>query len=198
MSFSCFLTDIMDELKKLASSQSGHRSHLSKVINNVKEILQKLLYTKESKPGSTLTSSETVLLTEHQKQLRRKAEIFNKLDEKIMQQIDDEEKLEAAIFDSEDLQTMLSEKIALISHTLEVDSPREQIVAETAAVDAHTSQSQATIHSRVNSPTQTYVQESTTIMEEFQSDHTNTQTPSDLYQLNVQPPTLNLPHPIED
>ena len=35
----------------------------------------------------------------------------------------DDEKLEAAVFELADLQTMLSEKLALISHTLEVDSP---------------------------------------------------------------------------
>ena len=121
--FGCFLTDTMDELKKLVSSRRGHKSHLSKVLNNVDEILQKLSYTKESEPDSTLTSSEAILLAEYQKQFRRKAEIFNELDEKIIENTDDEEKLEAAVFDSADLQSMLSEKIALISHTLEVDSP---------------------------------------------------------------------------
>ena len=82
--FGCFFTDIMDELKKLLCSQHSHKSHLSKVLSNVEEILQKLSYTKESEPNSTLTSSKAVLLAEHQKQLRQKADIFNELDEKII------------------------------------------------------------------------------------------------------------------
>ena len=59
---------------------------------------------------------------------------------------------------------MLSQKIALISHTLEVDSPRER-VPESAAVDAHKdteSDPSLQLHSAVysrNSPTQTHVQE---------------------------------------
>ena len=98
---------------------------LSKILNNINEILQKLSYIKESKPDSMLTSSDAVLLAEYLKKLRQKADIFNELDEKIIEHTDDEEKLEAAVFESGDLQTMLSEKIAVLSHTVEVDSPRE-------------------------------------------------------------------------
>ena len=67
--------------------------------------------------------------------------------------------MEAAVFDSADLLTMLSEKIVLISHTLEVDSPREQTVTEAATVDSHKDTEsdpplplQLTVHIR-NSPT---------------------------------------------
>lgn len=74
-------------------------------------------------------------MVKHQKQLRQKAYIFNELDEKIIENTDDKEILEAAVFDSADLQLMLPEKIALISHTLEVDSPRERIVVEPAIHD---------------------------------------------------------------
>ena len=90
----------MDELKKLVCSRRGHKSHLSKILNNVDDILQKLSYAKDSEPGSTLTSSDAVLLTEYLKQLSRKADIFNELDEKIIENTDDEEKLEAAVFES--------------------------------------------------------------------------------------------------
>ena len=141
--------------------------------------MQKLSYTKEFEPSKTLTSSKAILLAEHQKQLRQKAEIFNEVDEKIIENIDKEEKLVTAVFDSEDLQTMLSEKIAFISHTLEVDSLCEQIVTEPAEVDALTFQYRLSIHNCGNSPIQTHPQESISTMEEFQSDHTNTQTPSD-------------------
>ena len=98
----------MDELKKLACSQRSRKSHLSKIISNVGEILQKLSYTKESEPDLTLTSSVAILLAEQQKHLKQKAKIFNELDQKIIANRDDEKKLKAAVFDSADLQTMLS------------------------------------------------------------------------------------------
>ena len=50
-----------------------------------------------------LTNSDTILLAEHLKQLRWKAEMFNELDEKIIERTDDKEKLEAATFESVDL-----------------------------------------------------------------------------------------------
>lgn len=51
------------------------------------------------------------------KQLQFKIGIFTKPDEKIIEKSDDEEKLEATVFESADLQAMVSEKIALIAHT---------------------------------------------------------------------------------
>ena len=99
------------------------------------------------------------------------------------------------VFDSADLQLMLSKKIALISHTLEVDLPRERIVTESAAVDAHTPQLQLPIHSR-NSPIQTQVQEDTPILKESQSGHTN--APSDSNQPSEPSITQTLPYPVDD
>ena len=157
------------------------KSHLSKILSNVDEILQELSYIKESEPDSTLTSSEAILLVEHQKQLRQKVDIFNDLDDKIKAHTDDEEKLEAAVFELADLQIMLLEKISLISHTLEVDSPHQRIVLETAAVDVHKDtesdpslQLHSTVHSR-NSPTQTQVQEDLQTLQESHIDHMYTQ-----------------------
>ena len=88
MCFSIVSLDTMDELKKFVCSRRGHKSHLSNILSNVDKVLQKLSYIKESKPHSTLTSSEAVLLGEHQKQLRRKADIFNELDKKIIAHTD--------------------------------------------------------------------------------------------------------------
>ena len=193
----------MDELKKLVCSRRGHKSHLSKLLSNVDEILQKLSYTQESEPDSTLTSSEAVLLGEHQKQLRRKADIFDELDQKIIAHTEDEDKLETAVFESADLQTMLSEKIALISHTLEVDSPRER-VPESASVDAHKDtesdpslQLHSAVHSR-NSPIQTHVQEDLQTLQESHIDHVHTNAPHDSTQRTDSPTTHNSPSPIGD
>ena len=110
--------------------------------------------------------------------------------------------MEAAVFESADLQTMLSEKIALILHTLEVDSPRERIVPESAAVDAHKDtesdpslQFHSAVHSR-NSPTQTHVQEDLQTLQESHIDHVYTNVPHDSAQQTDSPTTHNLPPPI--
>ena len=49
--------------------------------------------------------------------MRQKADIFNEVDKKIIAHTEDEEKLEAAVFESADLQTMLSEKLLPSFHT---------------------------------------------------------------------------------
>ena len=109
----------MDELKKLVCSHRGHKSHLSKILSNVEQILQKLSAKWSEHPDTTLEHSDAILLAEHCKQLQHKADVFTELDKKIIQNTNDEEKLETAVFESADLQTMLSEKITLISYTLE-------------------------------------------------------------------------------
>jgi len=195
----------MDELKKLVCSRRGHKSHLSKILNNIDDILQKLSYAKDSEPGSTLTSSDAVLLTEYLKQLSRKADIFNELDEKIIENTDDEEKLEAAVFESADLQTMLSEKLALISHTLEVDSPRERIVLESAsAVNIYDDtardppiQLHSTVHSS-NSPLQTHAQDSSQTLQESETDHVTINVHHELTQPTDTPSAQNLSQPTDD
>ena len=84
---------------------------------------------------ATLSSSDAVLLAEYLNQLKLKTGVFTELDEKIMEKIDNEEKLEATVFESEDLQAMLSEKIAVITHIVEVDFPRERVVYQSAAAN---------------------------------------------------------------
>ena len=138
-------------------------------------------------------------LAEYLKQLRRKikADIFNELDEKIIQHTDDK-KLEAAVFESAYLQMILLEKIDVISHTLEVDSPHERIVLELAAVDAHKDaendsslQFYSKVHSR-NSPTLTHVQEDLQTLQESHTDHVHTNAPHDSTQWTDSPTTQNL------
>ena len=127
----------MDESNKLACSRRGHKSHLSKIMSNVQEILTNLSETKQETPDATLSSSDAVLLEEYSKQLKLKASVFAELDEKIIEKTDDEKKLEDAVFESADLQAMLSEKIALISHILEVDSPRRQVRPQSVTANTH-------------------------------------------------------------
>ena len=122
-----------DGLKKCHCSCRGHKSHLSKILSSVEEILHKLTCAQLEDANARLDSSDTLLLTEQLKNLKAKAEVFTGLDEKIITMTDDEEKLEAAVFESADLQTMLSEKIALVTYTLQKNSPQRQVEPHAAA-----------------------------------------------------------------
>ena len=125
----------MDEFKKLTCSRRGHKAHLSKILSNVDEILHRLSDTERDTSNPTLSSFDAVILAEYLKQLKLKTVVFTELDEKIMAKIEDEEKLESTVFESADLRAMLSEKIAVITHTLEVDSPCERVVYQSAAAN---------------------------------------------------------------
>jgi len=48
--------------------------------------------------------------------------MFKELDDKIIDKVKDEEKMETAVFEAADLQAMLSEKITMIAHTLSTSS----------------------------------------------------------------------------
>jgi len=123
--------------KKLISSRNGHKAHQFKLLTGAEEILARLSQTQESKPDLKLTPSDAVLLDDLLKQLRSKATIFEELDEKIIDATDDEKKVEDLVFESADLQSSLSAKVALISHTLATNSPLESPVA-TEHTDAET------------------------------------------------------------
>ena len=90
----------------------GHKLHLLKILSNVEEILQRLSVIQLKHPDTTLEHSDMVLLAEHGKQLKLKVDIFTELDKKVIKKTNDEEKLEAAVFESAYLQTM-SEKLPL-------------------------------------------------------------------------------------
>ena len=115
----------MDKLKKLLCSHRGHKGHMGKLLSTTQEIFDRLSTAKERDAKARLTDCDAILLAENLKQLQAKSHLFHKLDDKMIDAMDDEEKLEAAVFKAADLQTMLSEKIALIAHTLVTVSPLE-------------------------------------------------------------------------
>ena len=66
--------------------------------------------------------SDIVFLTENLKQIRIKACVFEELDDKIIAGTEEEEKLKQAVFEAADLKASLSEKMAVIQHTLQTFS----------------------------------------------------------------------------
>ena len=69
-----------------------------------------------------LADSAVITLTEN---LRLKVDMFQELDDKIIEQT---KKLGAAVYEAADLQAVLSEKMALITHTLATSSPIQQVI----------------------------------------------------------------------
>ena len=98
----------MDNLKKLRCSRRGHKSHLTKLLSNIDEILEK--------PSSeALTESNVASLEDYLKQLKHKARVFADIDRDILDNLKDEEEFEEMVFESEDQQTILSQKISLLT-----------------------------------------------------------------------------------
>jgi len=129
----------MDELKKLNCSRRGYKGHLGKLLSATEEVLRKLSSLRETNPDATLSESDILVLTENQKQLRLKAATFQDIDEKIIAITDDEEKLEAAVYEAADLQAVLSEKMALITHTLAACTSSQSNVTASSTINTRAS-----------------------------------------------------------
>ena len=126
----------MEDLKKLICSHWGHKGHLPKLVATTEDLLGKLSKATTENANDASVHSDIVLLTENLKQIRIKARVFEELDDKIIVSTEEKEKLEQVVFEAADLQASLSEKMAVIRHTLQMFS--ETVVAEPAAATTHT------------------------------------------------------------
>ena len=144
----------MEELKRLRSSRRGYRSHLSKILASVAEIL-------EGDPTAPLKELDAVLLSNTLEQLQRKKEILRDLDEKIAARITEEGELESEIYEAEEQEASLLDKIAKVKFFLR---PRRPLTADIPPVPPSVPppsnpRSESTEHSdtaeSTNSPRQT-------------------------------------------
>ena len=101
----------MEELKRLRSSRRGYRSHLSKTLASIAEVL-------EGDPAAPLKELDAILLANTLEQLQRKKEILRDLDKKIAACITEEGELETEIYEAEEQETSLLDKIAKIKFFL--------------------------------------------------------------------------------
>ena len=85
------------ELKKRTCSRRGHKGHITKLISSMEEILGRLSSARETDPDAKLLDSDSAVVADHLKQLRLKAEMFKELDNKILDKIEDEDKIEEAV-----------------------------------------------------------------------------------------------------
>ena len=120
----------MDKLKKLRCSSHSHKSHLSKLLNSIDEILA-------NSSKEILTDSNIASLQDYSKQLQQKATVFADIDGKIMDHLDNEDELKTMVFESEDLQATLSQKILLLS--CQLTEPRDPVSLRTTLTTKDTS-----------------------------------------------------------
>ena len=104
---------IMDALKKLCRSRGSHKSHLGRLLESIDVLLEKY-------PHDVVPDSEDIGLL---KQLEHKATTLANIDRRILDTVEDEHKFESMIVESEETQSLLSLKMAMISHKL-TTSPR--------------------------------------------------------------------------
>jgi len=132
----------MEDLKKLIYSRCGHKGHLAKLVATTEDLLGKLSTVTMENADDASICTDIVLLTENLKQIQIKVRVFEELDDKIIAGTEEEEKLKQAVFEAADLKASLSEKMAVIQHTLQTFS--ETVVAEPAAATTHTQPSAST------------------------------------------------------
>ena len=77
---------------------------------------------RETNREAKLPDSDSIILTENLKQLCLKEDMFQELDDKIVDKLEDEDKIEVAVNKGTDLQAMLSERMVLIAHILSISS----------------------------------------------------------------------------
>ena len=116
----------MDELKQLRWSRRGYKSHLCKLLNSIDQILAK-------SSREILTDFDVASLQDYSKHLQQKATVFADIDGKIMDHLDNKDELKTMVFESEDLQTTLSQKILLLSCRLA--EPRDSVSLRTTLTD---------------------------------------------------------------
>jgi len=132
---------MMEELKQLRTSHRAHRSHLTKTITSITELLER----DSSEP---LTELKVISLRTTLEGLQRRKGILTNLDAKISALLQQQEELEADIFECEELQTNIDEKIAQLRYFIQ-QSTR---MVKSADAPPPVSESQATTQRSISPP----------------------------------------------
>lgn len=101
----------MEKLKKLCTSCCAHRSHLTKTLTSITEVLER----DSSEP---LPELKVISLTTTLEGLQRRKDILSNLDSKIAMLIEVEDKLETDIYECEELQSNIVETIAQLQYII--------------------------------------------------------------------------------
>ena len=103
----------MDALKKLRRSRGSHKSHLGKWLENIDALFA-------IQPRDKLELEDRARLEDYLEQMKHKATLFRDIDKNILDNLEDGHEFEAMIVESEEMQSTLSQRIAIITHKLTV------------------------------------------------------------------------------
>ena len=92
----------MDALKHHRISRRGYRSHFTKIITAIREIINK-------NPNES-SKSDIISLADWKRQLDRKKEILTDIDAKVIALIENEDELETEVLETEEIQETISQQ----------------------------------------------------------------------------------------
>ena len=99
----------MEELPKLLASRRAHKAHLTKLRHRIDETAE-----------GTITHNEIALLKLLVDQLKQKKQTLKELNDKIAVLLETPEDLEAEIFDAEELNSLIMEKVCVSDNLIEL------------------------------------------------------------------------------
>ena len=116
----------MEELAQLQASRKGYKSHVTWLYNKVNEIL-----------SSELNEFSITSLTTAIEQLNKKKETLSQIDRRVTELIESPEDLKEAIFDAEETQDTIVDKIAKIRTFIELQTRRQSSSTTVSTNEAH-------------------------------------------------------------
>ena len=99
----------MAEIKKAISSRRGYRAHLTKILQGVDELLRS-----EHPP----TEGDTIVLQDTLDQLQCKEGLISALDANILESLNNDDKIEAEVLQTEEVNSLITTAKAKITHYL--------------------------------------------------------------------------------
>ena len=99
----------MAEIKKAISSRRRYRAHLTKLLQNVEELLR---------PEQPLTEGGSIALRDTLDQLQRKETLIAALDAKILESLVNDEEVEAKVLQAEEIHSLISTVKTKITYRL--------------------------------------------------------------------------------
>lgn len=99
----------MEELQRHRSSRKGYRSHLTRLTSNANELMATDAEGPPEENAKTVAALNSLLV-----QFNRKEKLLAELDAKILQLVNNEEELEAEVFEAEEIQSKIAETVSNI------------------------------------------------------------------------------------
>ena len=125
----------MAELKRLISSHRGYKEHLTKLLQNVTEILN----------GAQPLSADNTALQDLHEQLEQKEELISSLDARILKATTDDSEIEVEVLQAEEINSTISIAKAKIAQRL-TPTTSTSTITPSWRTDTHTLPAPMPVH----------------------------------------------------